>query len=831
MTGLRLARQPSQPVAIPGSDWYLEACCLHGAPKEGGGIAALYSARRKMTHRQAFSRFLGVMVVCGIPAALNAEPPQAPVMTRWASEVSQELPWPEYPRPQMVRPDWQNLNGQWEYAVAAKSAKRPGDWTGKILVPFPFESALSGVMKRIGPDQRLWYRRTFTIPDEAAWSGKRVLLHFGAVDWEATVYVNKKQVGVHRGGYDPFTFDITDSLKRKGENELLVAVWDPTDSGPQPRGKQVSRPEGIYYTPTTGIWQTVWLEPVNRGHIRGTRFEFEEAKRGTSEILKLRFIIDVVGLKKPSSVYVKASLPSRVSDGLPIQATWTRAGDDAYTVLVTGDIPKPRPAQYWSPENPRLFDYTVFLADGEQEGEPKPETVIDTVSSYYAVRKVTVGPDKDGVTRLMLNGEPLFQFGLLDQGFWPDGLYTPPTDEAMKYDIEMTRRWGFNMIRKHVKVEPARWYYHCDKIGLLVWQDMPSGEASVAAGAGEMKRSKASAAIFETELKAMIDSLRWSPSIVMWVPFNEGWGQYDTVRITKWVKQYDPTRWVNSASGWNDFRVGDVHDIHVYPGPASPEPESRRAAVLGEFGGLGLPLRGHTWQAEGNWGYRAYDSPEKLQDAYLDLIDRLHPLIGKPGLSAAVYTQTTDVEVEVNGLMTYDREVHKIPTETLAEAHAALFDPPPTIRTVVETSRKEAQTWRYTFDKPSDAWLFEAFDDGDWKSGPGGFGEPSTPGSVVRTEWKTQDIWLRRTVTIPPDVDLSKVRLSIHHDEDATIYINGVLAASVSGYTTDYRTARLTVNPLRHGENVIAVHCQQTGGGQYIDVGVVELKAPENGTD
>ncbi|HQU46438.1 MAG TPA: glycoside hydrolase family 2 TIM barrel-domain containing protein, partial [Pirellulales bacterium] len=406
---------------------------------------------------------------------------------------------------------------------------------------------------------------------------------------------------------------------------------------------------------------------------------------------------------------------------------------------------------------------------------------------------------------------PLFMFGPLDQGFWPDGLYTAPTDEALRYDVELTREIGCNMCRKHVKVEPARWYYWCDKLGLLVWQDMPSGDKSVGPGKGEIERSAESAAIYEHELRAMIDNLHNAPSVVMWVVFNEGWGQFDTVRITDWTKQHDPSRLVNCASGWNDFPAGDVHDIHNYPSPNSPEPEPKRAAVLGEYGGLGLPLKGHTWLGEKNWGYRNYGDRIALADAYFGLLFGLRQLSSTPGLSAAVYTQTTDVETEVNGLLTYDREVLKIPAERLAAAHRRLYLPPPRLLAVVPTSEETATDWRYTTTRPADGWQQKKFDDSSWPLAPAGFGTKSTPGSVVRTEWNTPDIWLRRTFDVPDSAVgeglFSDPHLMVHHDEDAEIYINGVLAATLPGFTVGYGAFPMRQEAraaMRAGSNVLA---------------------------
>ncbi|MBI2824891.1 MAG: glycoside hydrolase family 2 [Planctomycetia bacterium] len=585
--------------------------------------------------------------------AAEWKPAAGPLSTRWTKDVRPDNAWPEYPRPQMVRPEWQNLNGLWQFAVARPDEAPPigRDLDEQILVPFPVESALSGVMRSV---ERVWYRRTFTVPP--AWSGKRVLLHFGAVDWEATVWLNGRELGTHRGGYDPFDFDITDALRATGEQELVVGVFDPSDAGTQPRGKQVKKPRGIWYTPSTGIWQTVWIEPVPmHAHIGSIR-AVPDLKAGK------------VRVEVGSNYTLKRAIPAqlKVLDGDRVVVT----GTAHIGVPLELAIPQPRA---WSPSDPFLYGLKVTFGDSEQS--------MDTVESYFGMRDVAVGKDQSGITRLLLNGEPLFQFGPLDQGFWPDGLYTAPCDAAMRYDLEVTRRLGFNMVRKHVKVEPDRWYYWCDKLGLLVWQDMPSGDASVAPGKGEITRSPESARQFETELVGMIGA-RWGhPSIVMWVVFNEGWGQYDTARLVNRVHTLDQSRLVCGASGWNDVPAGDVHDIHVYPGPGATKPEERRAAVLGEFGGLGLPLAGHTWQNEKNWGYRNLRTTDELNDGYLKLLANLRPLVGEPGLSAAVYTQTTDVKIEVNGIMTYDREVVKLDEQRAAAAATKLYQPPPAVRT------------------------------------------------------------------------------------------------------------------------------------------------------
>lgn len=582
------------------------------------------------------------------------QPAKGRLMTKWAKDVTPKNAHQEYPRPMMVRENWLNLNGLWQYAITPKDSPQPQKWDGEILVPFPVESALSGVMKRVSENERLWYRRVFRIP--TTWKGKRVLLNFGAVDWETVVWVNGKEIGSHRGGYDAFTFDITDALKPSGEQEIVLAVWDPTDAGYQPRGKQVRKPGGIWYTPTTGIWQTVWLEPVSQTYIKSIKITpdfdnsavtigFSAAADGGSYTFK----VDVLDGKKV------------VSSGQISQD-----GSGIISPQLTVKVPNAKP---WSPDAPFLYGLKIRMA--------KNNKTVDELESYFGMRKISLCKDEDGILRLCLNNKPLFQFGPLDQGFWPDGLYTAPTDEALRYDIEVTKALGFNMARKHVKIEPQRWYYWCDKLGLLVWQDMPSGDRYISSRDPDITRSPESAAQFEKELKAMIEGFYNHPCIVMWVPYNEGWGQWDTARIVNLIKQWDPTRLVNNASGWTDRKVGDVHDIHSYPGPAAPPKEENRAIVLGEFGGLGLPLKGHTWQDERNWGYVSYKNTNELTDAYLALLDKLHPLTGAPGLSAAVYTQTTDVEVEVNGLMTYDRAVIKMDKNAIAAAAKKLYTPPP----------------------------------------------------------------------------------------------------------------------------------------------------------
>lgn len=754
--------------------------------------------------------------------AADWKPQTAPIMTRWAAEVRPENVHAEYPRPQMVREQWVNLNGLWDYAIRPRSEISPQTYDGQILVPFPVESALSGVMQRVPDNARLWYRRKFDIPKMD--NDGRLWLHFGAVDWQATIWVNGKQVGEHQGGYDPFTIDITDALityqatdvvDPAGGQELIVSVSDPTDGSFQPRGKQVRNPHGIWYTPTTGIWQTVWLEPVSSSSLQQ---------------LHITPILDreAVRIEGDWKLAVgKGKVRIEVLDGETVVATASHpmSGLQADIELKT-DVTLPlKEAKLWTPDSPHLYDVKVTL-------DWNDTTAVDVVRGYFGMRKISLGKDEQGVNRLLLNDKPLFQYGPLDQGFWPDGLYTAPNDEALRYDIEMTKKLGFNMIRKHVKVEPDRWYYWCDKLGMLVWQDMPSGDKHAEwdpfgrHNNTEATRSPESSENYDREWKAIIDGLRNHPCIVMWVPFNEGWGQANTVAVTKWTKEYDPTRLVNCASGGNDFPVGDVIDVHRYPGPFAPKPTAERAAVLGEFGGLGLPLEGHTWQGKDNWGYRSFTKNEDLQPAYVGLLSALRPMIAQ-GVSAAVYTQTTDVEIEVNGLMTYDRAILKMDAEVVANAARKLHLPPPKITTLVPTSEETARTWQFTTEKPADGWEQPVFDASSWKSGPGGFGEPSTPGSVVKTNWKTGDIWLRRDFEIEQFSAIHELALRIHHDEDADVFLNGELIAKVTGFTTQYIDVPLdqaAAELLKGGKNTLAVHCHQTGGGQYIDVGLVDVE-------
>ena len=563
--------------------------------------------------------------------------------TRWASEIDVNNVLPEYPRPIMERSEWQNLNGLWDYSILPVG-QQPSNFDGEILVPFPVESSLSGVQKRVGKDNELWYQRDFTVPSK--WKGNKVLLHFGAVDWRADVWVNDVKVGQHQGGYTPFSFDVTAALV-SGTNSVKVKVWDPTDEGFQPRGKQVNNPHGIWYTPVTGIWQTVWLEPVPQTYIGNLKI--------TPDIDKNLLLVEAETNSSSSN-----RVEVRVKDGNNVVATGQSINNQPV------EIAMPQNVKLWSPDNPNLYDLEVVLWEGNKQ--------VDKVDSYAAMRKYSMQRDDKGIVRLQLNNKDLFHFGPLDQGWWPDGLYTAATDEALEYDVIKTKDLGFNMIRKHVKVEPARWYTHCDRHGIIVWQDMPNGDRGPEwqmhnyFTGNEVVRSAESEANFRQEWKELIDYLYSYPSVGVWVPFNEAWGQFKTEEITEWTKEYDPTRLVNPASGGNHFTVGDMLDLHNYPNPRMYLYDAQRATVLGEYGGIGWANKNHLWEPDRNWGYVQFNTSEEVTEEYIKYAEELKQLI-RQGFSAAVYTQTTDVEVEVNGLLTYDRELVKVDEERVRKVN------------------------------------------------------------------------------------------------------------------------------------------------------------------
>ena len=596
--------------------------------------------------------YLTFLVWASLLPIVNAQwkPAGDKIKTKWAEEIDPNNVLSEYPRPIMERNDWKNLNGLWDYAITPRKNAKPASYDGKILVPFAIESSLSGVQKTVGENNVLWYNRTFTVPK--SFKNHELILHFGAVDWQTEVWINDIKVGDHVGGYAPFSFNITPYLKKSGNQSLVVKVYDPTDRGPQARGKQVQNPNGIWYTPVTGIWQAVWLEPVNKTHIAQLK------TTPNIDFNKITFKACVEGAEYGDILEVTIK-----DSGNKVTVIKSSVNEEASAIL--------NDAKLWSPESPFLYDTEVKLI---RNGK-----VLDEVKSYFAMRKVSIGRDKNGIMRMELNNKAYFQFGPLDQGWWPDGLYTAPTDEALKYDIQKTKDFGFNMIRKHVKVESARWYTHCDRMGVLVWQDMPNGDREPEwqnkkyFDGIELNRTAYSENLYREEWKEIMDYLYSYPSIAVWVPFNERWGQFKTREIVEWTKQYDPSRLVNPASGGNHYTCGDILDLHNYPGPEMYLFDAQRATVLGEYGGIGLPLDNHLWVQDRNWGYVQFKSSKEVTEEYVKYANELKKL-AKAGFTGAVYTQTTDVEVEVNGLMTYDRKVIKLDEKRVREINKEVIE-------------------------------------------------------------------------------------------------------------------------------------------------------------
>lgn len=599
------------------------------------------------------------LAISALAAALGCSSPNEQMTTPWTAQVDAGLPLPEYPRPAMVRENWVNLNGKWDYAILPADASTPTDWEGKIVVPFAVESLLSGVERRVGKDSVLWYQRQFEVDGLA--NGNRCLLHFDASDWRTEVFVNGQAVGTHSGGYTRFSFDITPYLTGDGEI-LQVKVWDPTDDGWQPRGKQVKKPGGIYYTPVTGIWQTVWLEEVPETYITAYQVDTDIDQE------QVTIVPDITrGL---------------AGDGLSLRILWDGQAivDTAITHIEAVTVPLPN-ARLWSPESPALYDFELAVM---RHGQP-----IDQVTGYFGMRKVAVEKDSAGIYRMSLNNRPVFQYGPLDQGYWPDGIYTAPTEEALLSDIQTMKNMGFNMVRKHVKVEPQRWYYHCDRLGLLVWQDMPSGYGEIVPVKDheysidsnwldthyqDVERNSESEQGFRREWAAIIGQLINHPSIAVWVPFNESWGQFKTNEILRWTKTLDPSRIVDGPSGWIDRGEGELRDYHLYGDRLGMLPlEENRALVIGEFGGLGYAFPGHTYAADA-WSYHGFQDADSLKNAYGALLKTVDTLKAQ-GFAAAVYTQLTDVESEINGLITYDRKQIKIPVDTLRRMHEQLIAP------------------------------------------------------------------------------------------------------------------------------------------------------------
>lgn len=749
---------------------------------------------------------LFLFLITAISFSQEWQLPSDHMFSRWAKEVTPANVLFEYPRPQMVREEWLNLNGLWDFALVDTSIK-PGDekiiFADKILVPFPVESSMSGIKGTVTAEDMVIYRKSFTLPE--TWAGKRVLLNFDAVDWKTTVWLNDYLLGSHKGGYDSFTFDLSEYLNEAGEQVLTVAVWDPTDEGHQPVGKQTTDTRGFWYTANTGIWQTVWLEPVDyqNGNIENIKTT-TDIDNGTVTVLT-----NIAYRENKHRVKVTAS-----SDG-KVEGVFTGLANQPVTLTINNP-------QLWSPENPFLYDLTVeLIVDGE---------TVDKVESYFGMRKISTMKDEKGILRLALNNEIYFQFGMLDQGWWPEGLYRAPTDDALKFDIEVAKQLGFNMLRKHGKMEPERWYHWCDKLGMLVWQDMTPGDIEGEYGTDRSQESKDQ---FELEYSEMIDQLFNYPSIVTWVIFNEGWGQYDTERLVNKTRELDPGRLVVGASGFVDEGVGDILDVHAYPGPAGAALDENRPTTLGEFGGLGFPVKGHLWDAEKAWGYVRYENVDELSDAYEALIHRLKPYVSE-GICAAIYTQVTDVENEVNGMMTYDREFIKMDPDRLKRLSAELHAVKPgsyKFMPIINSSQDKGQTWKYTFDKPDEDWSSDSYDDSNWKSGQGGFGDTKDHNPVIRTLWKNEEIWLRKRFEYDAD-EAGTVVLKVFNqfEAEAIVYLNGEKIAEAPEHSNSYTIIELdkkAVTNFIEGENVIAVHSRQNNRRAYLDVGMYFLTHPD----
>lgn len=736
---------------------------------------------------------------------------EARLMTPWGESIDPENVWQEYPRPQLVRDHWINLNGVWEFfrrdnRIALNYERKPTNFKQRILVPFGVESALSGIQYTdLGTvaSSTLMYRRTFVLTDE--FQGQRTLLHFGAVDWRCAVYVNGQKVGEHQGGSDPFYFDITGALKEEGEQELQVAVYDPSNRGGQPIGKQTTNPGSIWYTSCSGIWQTVWLEAVGEAYIE--RYEVvPDAEKGTVSIR--------VMANDPTC---KFSLIARDGEQIVATSDKVRVGEE-----VTLTIPD---AKLWTPDTPFLYNLDIVLCrDNCQE--------CDRARGYFGLRTLTKAMI-DGHPGFLLNGKPLFMFGPLDQGWWPDGLLTPPSYEAMIYDLKTIKSLGMNMVRKHIKVENDLWYEWCDRNGLIVWQDMPSGGTGGSIGTKQEIQHN-----FYEESRRIVNTLKQHPSICVWIPYNEGWGQDADAGAGHTTRGYlvvrsadaDMGRLMNAASGWTDFEIGDITDAHSYPSPnGAPNTRNDRVNVCGEYGGITLMIDGHLW-AGSQQTYTQVNNSEEYTTRFNQYTLALQALQLSKGLWAGVYTQITDVEQEVNGILTYDRKVLKVNDEQLASIRSMIER---TITHRLSSSKSvllagdnsETVRWRYTTTEPEEGWEQPEFADNKWRQGYAGFGSISQAAARVRTTWDTPEIWIRRHFILPgvTEEQLPDLCLRMFHDEDTEVYINGVLAMSITGYNTSYqlfeisKEARQSIN--LKAENTIAIHTKQTSGGQYIDAG------------
>jgi ribosomal protein S17E len=693
--------------------------------------------------------------------AQNWAPVPGQIMTSWANDVTPENVWKEYPRPQMVRTDWLNLNGLWDFEITDRDTNKIAiNYARKILVPFCVESALSGIKETITGKQQMMYRRYFTVPSN--WNQKHLILHFEAVDYQTKLWVDGKYVGMHKGGYDHFQFDITGFLSKEQKHEIKIVVWDPTNEGSQPIGKQAlpAIRNVTKYTATSGIWQTVWLEPTNEIAIESIKI-IPNIDNGTISLQT-----KVVGVTQGTRIKIQA-----FDQGKEIASSIA-----AYDELVSLQLNQPK---LWSPTNPFLYDLKLTLI---KEGK-----VVDEVSSYFGMRKISMGRDQEGYMRILLNNEIIYQLGPLDQGYWPDGILTPASDQALRYDIAYLKKIGANMDRMHMKVQPERWYYHCDQLGILVWQDMVSPTKFIET------KSNLNPSDFELEHNITVDQLYNHPSIIQWVLFNESWGQYDTERLTAALKAKDPTRLVINASGWHDKKVGDIRDFHdytIHPAIALVTKNDERAMVLGEAGGFDLLIPGHLWtpdlktetKLKTNWTIDfkkgVVKSSDELIEKYKILLDDLFQL-KKYGLNAVVYTQISDVEDEISGWMTYDRKVSKLPETTFAALHEQFFKPTITGKYILPLSMNTAQQWNYRFTAPSNDWIKNTTI-ADFKLGEAPFGIESNNAHKVNTTWNTNSLFLNKefTLTALP----SKLSLVACNTGITDVYINGAYVMQFNNF-------------------------------------------------
>ena len=753
-----------------------------------------------------------VTVAVSLSTLAAWKPAPAPLMTVWGEKVTPENAWREYPRPQLVRKSWTNLNGLWEYAVTAKAGEvknMPNEWNpferedlaverGEVLVPYSVGSALSGVSHKMAPSELLWYRRTI---DVAKKPGERTILHFEGVDFRTQVFLNGVEIDdvPHEGGQTPFAYDITDFAK-EGANELILSTWDATTDFFGALGKQTFNGGGCSYSRVSGIWQTVWLETVPATYLTDYYTTNVNLEKGTVDLV-------VNGVESVADRKAGVSGTVRVLDGAKELAKASFVFGETVTLKL------PTPVRAWTPESPHL--YTLKFAYGR-----------DAADGYFAMRTFEKKRDANGIWRFALNGKFVFLQGPLDQGWWPDGFLTPPSEEAMIFDIRTLKDLGFNSMRKHIKVEPARYYWLCDKLGMMVLQDMPSGTGNV------LHRYQ----LYRDEFKRMVDALRVFPSIVIWGPYNEGWGQpgpFLTASTLAWIKRYDPSRLVNGPSGWNDYgcTAADTIDLHNYRGPGMHPVNPDRISFLGEFGGLAHIVSDHLWKKGGKdgWGYggmKDTSTRADLEKTYLGLIEKL-ACLAENGLAGSVYTQTTDVEVELNGYLTYDRKVLKFDKDVLRKAHEAVYaaaDAAATTKLADSLVFPRKSEWAYTFDKPADGWQGAGFDDAAWLRGKGGFGH-GIGWEPYAVEWKTSDFWARRHFTLGKLDGITSVQLDMFHDEDVEVYVNGALVLTAPEYSNNYmrfpiRRAEF-LKVAKTGDNVIAVHVKQTQGGQYFDAALL----------